>query len=112
MHYDKWRFCLTKNDFYYFRHCKERSLVKVYPMFSMSILDGPTGIISWISEIDGNIVSFGNKLQAIFYTDIELYKMNNTVKIPFFVYSIDDNIIIEKMRKNYINIKRLRKQRK
>jgi len=106
MKYDGWKFCITENDFYYFRYCEDGSIVKVYPVFSMNIIKGPTGIINWNSKVKGKIISFSKKIDVMFYVDIELSNNGCTLEKPFFFYGIEDAKITNLIREFYINKKK------
>ena len=72
MVYDEWKFCISSDNFYYYRKRKDNFIIKVYPVFSLSLISGPKKIISWNCNYNGLKISFKREVDALFYIDMKL----------------------------------------
>jgi hypothetical protein len=101
MKYDKWKLEINDSDFFYYRRCEDNSIVKVYPMLSFSILKGPTDIIYWICDYNGNKIKNSSELEIMFYIDILLSKKGIDLEAPFLPNITNSDDLVVSLQNSY-----------
>ena len=82
MKLESWKFYQDEKDFYYYRS-NNTITIKVYPIFSFCLINGPKDIICWNLEIGQEVTKSKNSLELMLYADMKLSKMDYDLESPF-----------------------------
>ena len=95
----KWKFYSDEKDFYYHRSATS-VLIKVYPIFSFCLIDGPKSVMYWSFDFNGEVAKSKKSLELMIYADMKLSDYGYDLDLPFLAISEDEELSIKKMKRN------------
>ena len=100
MNLKRWKFYSDEKDFYYHRSSKNLT-IKVYPLFSFCLINGPKDIIYWIYDFNNEMAKSKNSLELMLYADMKLSDLGYYLESPFSAITEDEDLAMKFVRDSY-----------
>lgn len=97
---EKWKFYQSEKDFYYYRS-NNSLMIKVYPIFSFCLINGPKDIIYWNLQINEETVKSKNSLELMLYADMKLSEEGYSLELPFSPITSDEDDAMKNINKYF-----------